>query len=366
MLKKSLFVSGLTAAIVAAVGVSNLAAQYAPAPETYHVTQLSSFVGPTTTQQIWRDGSKAVVENNSPSAEPGGKVSRVRTVYDLTAHTSVSWDPGDPAAQCGTGKYGGDWGDPFASSAQMSGELLSKKTTPAGMETVNGVSAKVVDADLGADGKARVWLEPKYGLIMKAELTAPNAAPRVILESKSVSFAKPPPAVFALPAGCSTTVAAVPSAVDEQIAADTGEPASNFSNATTGPATSQSCTVLFRMVQNGSMTTIPGGYQIGIDQQVDDQHPATYQFGPDASGHMLVSGGHLTEVTKQVKNGVLRIDNAAEEIHVEIRVPNGGGMATLYRQCAGPQTTLLFVVTSLDNMSPSDWLWVKSGKQAGH
>lgn len=35
-------------------------------------------------------------------------------------------------------------------------------------------------------------------------------------------------------------------------------------------------------------------------------------------------------------------------------------------QCAAPQTTLLLVVTSLDNLNPGQWLWVKSGKQAGH
>ena len=81
---------------------------------------------------------------------------------------------------------------------------------------------------------------------------------------------------------------------------------------------------------------------------------------------MIVSGGHLTEMTRQMQNGVLRLDNAGKALHVEIRVPNGGGEATLYRQCAAPQTTLLFVVTGLVNLNPGQWLWVKSGKQAGH
>jgi hypothetical protein len=248
----------------------------------------------------------------------------------------------------------------------MNADLVSKKVTQSGTETINGISAKVLNADMGADGKARVWIEPKYGLIMKAEFTAPNAEPRIILQTQTVSFAKPPAATFALPAGCSTTPVTAPSPVDEQVAAETGEPASNFSKATAPPATSQSCTVLFRMVQTGSMATLTGGYQIGIDRDVDDQHLADYQFGTDASGHMLVTGGHLTEVTRQMQNGVLRIDNPGKAFHIEIRVPNGGGMATLYRQCAGPQTTLLLVVSSLDKLSPGDWLWVKSGKQAGH
>lgn len=366
MSQKRLFVSALAAAAAAVIGTPDLAAQYAPAPETYSVTQLSSLMGPTVIERIWRDGSKAVIELSTPSAEPGGKATHVRSYYDLAAHANVSWDPTGTAPACGGGTFSGDWGDPFAASAEMNTELLSKKAAQTGTETINGVSAKVFDADLGANGKAKVWVEPKYGLIMKAELTAPNAAPRVMLQTQTVSFAKPPASTFVLPAGCSTTPVKTTSADDLQIAAETGEPASNFSKATTPPATAPSCTVLYRMVQKGSMATLTGAYQIGIDRDADDQNQPNYQFGPDASGHMLVTGGHLTEMTKQMQNGVLRIDNPGKAIHIEIRVPNGGGSATVYRQCAGPQTTLLLVVSGLDNLSPADWLWVKSGKQAGH
>jgi hypothetical protein len=366
MRKKRLAVFGLAAATIAGPATPHLAAQYAPAPVTYSVTQLNSLVGTTLIERIWRDGSKAVIDISTPSDQPGGKATRVRTIYDLATQTTVSWDPTSPAPECGDGKYGGDWGDPFAASAEMNADLLSKKVTPSGTETVNGVSAKVLDADMGANGKAKVWLEPKYGLIMKAELTAPNAAPRVVLQTQTLSFVKPPAGTFAVPAGCHAIPVAAPSADDEQIAAATGEPASNFTKATTPPATSQTCTVLFRVVQKGSMATVAGGYQIGIDRDVDDQHPADYAFGPDASGHMIVSGGHLIEMTRQMQNGVLRLDNAGKALHIEIRVPNGGGEATIYRQCGAPQTTLLFVVSSLDNLNPGQWLWVKSGKQAGH
>lgn len=365
MLEKRLAVFGLAAASIGGLVTPHLAAQFAPAPDTYSVTQLNSLMGTAMIQRIWRDGSKAMTDISIPSAQPGGKATRVRTIYNLAAHTTVSWDPTSAAPECGQGKYGGDWGDPFADSAKMNADLLSK-ATPSGTETLNGVAAKVFAADMGAQGKVKVWLEPKYGLIMKAELTAPNAATRVVLQTQTLSFAKPPAGTFAEPAGCGATPVAVPSADDEQITAQTGEPASNFTKATTPPATSQTCTVLFRMVRIGSMTTVAGGYQIGIDRDVDDQHPADYAFGPDASGHMIVSGGHLTEMTRQMQNGVLRLDNAGKELHVEIRVPNGAGEATLYRQCAAPQTTLLLVVTGLDNLNPGQWLWVKSGKQAGH
>ena len=53
-------------------------------------------------------------------AEPGGKPTAVRTVYDLKAQTTISWDPADPAAECGDGTFTGDWGDPFAGAAHSS------------------------------------------------------------------------------------------------------------------------------------------------------------------------------------------------------------------------------------------------------
>lgn len=352
---------------ISSLALLSLQAQYAPAPDTYSVTQANSMMGPAMIQRTWRDGSKAVIEITTPSAQPGGKPTLMRTVYDLAAHTNVTWDPSIPDPQCGGGKFGGDWGDPFASSAQLNAEI-SKTAQPAGTETIHGISAKVFNADLGPDGKARVWLEPKYGLIMKAELAAPNTASRVILETQSVSFAKPAPSMFAVPAACSAaaTAAAAPPIDDQRIAEETGEPASNFAKATTPPATADACTVLFRIVRKGTMETINGGYQIGVDPDVDDQHVPDYQFGPDASGHMIVSGGHLTEMTRQVHGGVLRIENPGKALHLDIRVPNGGGEALIYRQCMGPTTTLLFVINGLNDFTPADWLWVKSGRQAGH
>jgi hypothetical protein len=112
------------------------------------------------------------------------------------------------------------------------------------------------------------------------------------------------------------------------------------------------------------MATVPGVYQIGIDLEINDQNEHD-RFGTDAAGHLLVSGGHLTELTRQMQNGVLRIDNAPRN-SISSFGPNGGAAATVYRQCAGPQATRLLAVNNLDNPNPGRWLWVKSGKQAAH
>jgi hypothetical protein len=98
----------LAASAIDGVGTSYLAAQYAPAPETYSITQLRSLLGPTIIERIWRDGSKTVIEWSTPSAQPGGKRTHVRSFYDLPTPASVSWDPTDPAPQCSTGRFGGD------------------------------------------------------------------------------------------------------------------------------------------------------------------------------------------------------------------------------------------------------------------
>jgi hypothetical protein len=354
----------LAGAAAAALGTMPLAAQYAPVPDTYSVTQVNSMMGPSVITRVWRDGTKARVDYTTAAAQPGGKATHIRTIYDMTAHTNTTWDPTAQAPECGTGTWGGDWGDPFTGSIELNKDIVQKHLQPVGTEMVNNVSTSVFNDDMGADGKAKVWVEPKYGLIMRAQFGPAPPLPTV-LETQVLSFTKPPAGTFDIPAACKAA-AALPSPEEKQIADETGEPASNFVKAISGPSTPQSCTVLLRMVQLKSMATVPGGYQIGIDRDVDEQHPADYAFGPDAHGKMIVSGGHLTEVTNQVKNGVLRIENAPPLFHVEIRVPNGGGMTGIYRKCTGPVTTLLYMVTSLDHLTPGDWLWVKSGKQAGH
>jgi hypothetical protein len=290
--------------------------------------------GPAGTMQIYRDGSKAVIDLTNPPAGPGGKPSRVRTIYDLQAHTNKNWDPGDPNATCGDGTFSGDWGDPLAMTAEVSSEMAKQKSASTGTETVNGFSASVFEFPLSdGSGKAKVWIEPKYGLVVRLQMGKGGTELRTIFETRQAIFAKPPASVFALPAACSAPHVD-PDAV--RIAAETGEPASNFSDATRGTASKDSCTVLFRVVRAGSMAAVTAGFQLMMDQKA-----------------------------AQLQNGVLRIDNAPPQFNLDVRVSNGGGEATIYRQCAGPQTTLLMVVKGLDKLGEGvDWLWVKSGKFA--
>jgi hypothetical protein len=71
-------------------------------------------------------------------------------------------------------------------------------------------------------------------------------------------------------------------------------------------------------------------------------------------------------VTGQMRNGVLRIDNAPPQFDLEATFGNGGASSSLvHRQCFGPETVLLLVVKNPEKLSDgADLLWVKSGKFA--
>src|SRR5579863_7550594 len=105
-------------------------AQFAPAPDVYIVTEANP-VAPGAVMQIYRDGSRAVIDN----MVPGG--SHTRSLYDLKAHTSQGWDVTQPAG-CSMGRFSGDWGDPFASSADMQQQLTQVHAQQVGAEAIHG------------------------------------------------------------------------------------------------------------------------------------------------------------------------------------------------------------------------------------
>jgi hypothetical protein len=112
------------------------------------------------TQTIYRNGSRVAIDIDTPAAN-GGAATHVRSEYDLTAHTSESWNPANSAGGCGTGTFSGDWGDPFVGLVDVS---TGKQT---GTETMNGFATKVYA--VAADGAtAKVWVDTKTGAAGKS------------------------------------------------------------------------------------------------------------------------------------------------------------------------------------------------------
>jgi hypothetical protein len=336
-----------------------LRAQYASAPEAYSVTGINSLMGPAVSMKIYRDGTRAALETS-------GTGFHTYSIYDLAGHTVLSWTPGDSSVECSKGGFGGDWGDPFAMSAELSTQVASQRARQVGSEAVNGFTAKVVEAT-GPDGtSAKAWVEPKYGLIVKLVMAAKTGEARTMLEIQTLTVGKPPAAVFAPPASCAVAAGApAPPTAEARIAAETGGNPADYAKAIMPPASANSCDVLLHIVHAGTMDGIFGGVQIAIDRAVDPQHMPHYVMSQAADGHMTFSGGGLREVTQQYRDGVLRIDAAPAQFDIEVAFAGSGGSssALIYRQCYRPETVLLMVVKNPQKASDGvDWLWAKSVK----
>lgn len=331
-------------------------AQYAAPPETYTVTQVNAMMGSASTTKVYRDGSKAVVEHPDAAAP-------MREYLDLVSKRSVSWGLKDPANTCGSGTFGGDWGDPFIMSAQLTSDLAKEHASAIGSETVNGFPTKIFEAGVsGGGGKARAWVETKYGLLIKLQMGGTT-----ILETKEANFSKPPSDAFVIPPPCGAALSTpLPPTEAERIAAETGGKAEDFANANTSSSSAGSCRVLVRAVQAGSMQPITGGFQLAIDKTASAEHMPHYTIGISTEGHLTYSGGGLTEVTGQLQQGTYRIENAPREFYVDAGFGKGGeASALIHRQCVSPQTVLLLVVKNPQKVAEGvDWLWVKSGKYA--
>ena len=87
---------------VGMAGVGNARAQQQPA--AYTVTLVNSMFGPAVEETVYRDGSRAVIDLNTP-AQAGGAATHVRSLYDLNAHTNQSWDLTDSSGGCSSGTF---------------------------------------------------------------------------------------------------------------------------------------------------------------------------------------------------------------------------------------------------------------------
>jgi hypothetical protein len=329
-------------------------------PTAYTITEAGGDSGNPITTTVYRNGSKVVLDVRLPSQH-------TLTLYDLKENTSYSWDPAGTPPVCSAGSFSGDWGDPFAMTAEISGDIAKGELKPTGTETLSGISTRVYE---GGDAQTRLkaWLDEKDGLVMRAQYGPANGAMQTVVDIRKVSLAPPPASVFALPASCASVHRAPTEA--ERIAAETGDSAGNYVNAIYGPGSKNSCSVVLHVVRAGSMTPIANKFQVAIDTTYNQDAPTPphYEFGVGNDGTSTFSGGGLHEITNQIRNGMLRIDNPPPYFNLSMNIVkpgNGAGLGLIYRQCFAPTTVLLYVVKDPDNPSEGgDWLWAKAGKYA--
>lgn len=179
--------------------VSN--AQPDAAPTRYSVTETLSFVVQGQLMKIGRDGQRAIIEQSMPPRADNPTGLHTRTYYDLKARLSYTLDLIDPSTPCGPSNFTGDWGDPFAMSADFIAQMAKFHPTDAGAATVNGFATEVSVATT-PDGQGKIWVEPKTGLIIKWVMTPSNGPPQTLIEVTSLSLTPPTSATLALPTKC--------------------------------------------------------------------------------------------------------------------------------------------------------------------
>jgi len=327
------------------------------APTAYAISE--AMAGPAQgTMTVYRNGDKAVIEM-------GGGAQSSTTLYDLKAGVTYSWDPTASPIQCSAGHFSGDWGDPFAMTAEVTGSISKGDLKPTGTEMVAGILADVYEQN-SPQGKIKAWLDKKDNLVLRATMAAPGAPPMAMVDIRKVTLGPPDPQRLKLPAACGGVHAAP--TPDEVIADETGDSADNYVNAIYGPGSANSCSILVRVVTAKTMTPITNRLQFAIDTTYNQDNPPHYEFGMARDGSQSYSGGGVHEITKQAHNGMVRIDNPPTYFNLSVNLikPNyGAGMGLIYRQCFRPVTVLLYVVKDPnDPQAGADWLYAKGGKFA--
>jgi hypothetical protein len=315
---------------------------------------------------INRSGSR-VLTDMFYGAEPGSPAHHALTYYDLNTHVSHTWDPAINPPSCSAGTFSGDWGDPFTSTKEITDGIAKGEFKPAGVETIHGIPTKVY-AGVTQGSNVKVWFDQKDGLVLRVNLGAPGAAMTSMIDITRASFAAPPAAIFTLPAYCASVKP--PPTPAELIATETDDNADNWVNGIYGPGSKASCSIALRVVRAGTMAPLNRRFQVAIDTTYNQNAPTppSYEFGVGTDGTATYKGGGLHEITSQIHNGVLRIDNPPAYFNLSMNFVtpgNGAGIGLVYRQCSGPVTNLYYVVKDPNDLSKgADFLYAKSGKYA--
>jgi hypothetical protein len=333
-------------------------------PSAYTITQ--PIVGSDgATAIIYRSGSQVAMEYIHPNVPNGTPGHHSFSLYDLTTGVSHTWDPAIAPPSCSVGKFSGDWGDPFGMTAELTAGIAKGEFKPSGVETLAGISTKVY-VNTSPQGTVKVWFDVKDNLVLRAQVTSANAAPQNLVDISKVSFAPPPASLFVLPAYCAGVKP--PPTPAELIAEETGDNADNWVSASVGPGSKNTCSILLHVVAAQTMAPINRKYQVAIDTTYKMEDPPHYTFGVGEDGTSTFSGGGLHEITNQVRNGMLRVDNPPAYFTFTVNVPTpheGAAGGFIYRQCFAHVTMLYYILKDpSDPGKGTDFLYAKSGKYA--
>ncbi len=186
-------------------------AQSAP-PQTYSValtsnmTEASMFTGRESNVEVYRNGSKELVDVVlAPQAGKSQSV-HMRYLFDFQAHKAYTLDVVNNA--CGWMNYVSAEApvnyDPITGSAIML--ATTTKATPRilGTASINGLATTIEEFSAPGQGKTKIWLAEKGQFIAKLESFGPDGKPMLHMEVKQVSYRKPADSLFAVPPNCTS------------------------------------------------------------------------------------------------------------------------------------------------------------------
>ena len=182
-----------------------LHAQSPAEPTAYTVTVKYQITG-TALRTTYRLGSKVLVDQiPSPGIPPSTiPAAPTRTLYFLDTGESLTWEPANTEAACTRDSFQGDaWLDPFSGAA----DLAMPGVTQLGSEAIHGIATIILVSK--AKPGIKLWVDPKTGLMLKAEYTPPSSDKAITyFEIIELHLDPPPAALFGIPAHCATDPAA--------------------------------------------------------------------------------------------------------------------------------------------------------------
>lgn len=344
-----------------------LGAQAPEEPSAYTVSVLRlSESGAVTT--AYRLGPQVVVDyTEDPRAgEDSSQGTHKRILLNLETKLSLTWDRVDASVPCVRSNFtaqdrqGDDVQDPFVGGSTLS----SKNFKQLGTETIQGVPTRILESTDDTNFAVRMWVDPRTGLVLRAMLVSPeNGLQRPWFEVTHVSFQPPPVSLFDVPPQCSLFAVVPQTAKAAEGWPPPAGPLGEYAwNGLVGPASKESCTMVFRVVGMGTAKPLTTGFQVAADLAVSAEASPRYAVRLDDQGHATFSGGQLHELAPEGSSGLYRIDHVPDEFVIDVEFGrNGSAAAKIYRHCFETQTLLEYSTFPDDIQKGGVWEWVKPG-----
>jgi hypothetical protein len=211
MIRRPVYSLLLVAASLISLAPANLPAQYAKPPDAYSISYSESLMMPNQQVKIYRYGNRVLTEEFTPKSGPMPQPTHTVASINLQTHKEISADLQDSSVPCSVGTLGGspagDWsGNPFEWFSQFFDSDLSKLNPPkVGTDTVAGMKATIYEISGPGGQKATVWVDDKYGLLLKMAVPGKTGGMETALEVSSFTVGEPPASAFEMPAKCDTT-----------------------------------------------------------------------------------------------------------------------------------------------------------------